>query len=146
MTGSGAPLHLKDHLTSGEQRGACFSSIPEPVPSSAHALSSLCGRHSPGIDTSFSLHFPKEILILCVQQCCYRGGVVAEVDAVWAYSCFCSGWVPISDMLKMKRKRFVFESMKRKNWFHLESEKKWIRDGFTSFQCKKKPFPWLGDH
>lgn len=82
MTGSGAPLHLKDHLTSGEQRGACFSSIPEPVPSSAHALSSLCGRHSPGIDTSFSLHFPKEILILCVQQCCYRGGVVAEVDAV----------------------------------------------------------------
>ena len=42
-------------------------------------------------DTSFSLHFPKEILILCVQKCCYRGGVVAEVDAVWAYSCFCSG-------------------------------------------------------
>ena len=63
-----APCHFKDHLflTSWEQRGACFLFIPEPVSSSAYALSSLCGRPPPGIDTSFSLPFPKARLILCV--------------------------------------------------------------------------------
>ena len=91
-----------------------------------------------------SLAFSKGTL---TPDSCYTGMVVAEGGknvSLFPYSGRMN--LKFRETLKVKKKSFVLESMKYKNWFDWTLEKKCIRDGFTCYQWKRNPFSWLGEH